>query len=103
MPSGQGHTAARAKALIGAGGVSWWQQDRTAAGNFYQRAVDIERELGDPKRTAEALYNLSFVVAGEDIEAAVRMVEESLELFRQAGDEYGVAQVLSMSVIRDAQ
>jgi predicted ATPase/class 3 adenylate cyclase len=103
MPSGQASTAARAKALIGAGGVSWWQQDRTAAGDFYQRAVDIERELGDPKRTAEALYNLSFVVAGEDIDAAARMIEECLELFRQAGDEHGVAQVLSMSVIKDAQ
>jgi hypothetical protein len=31
------------------------------------------------------------------------MIEECLELFRQAGDEHGVAQVLSMSVIRDAQ
>jgi predicted ATPase/class 3 adenylate cyclase len=103
MPSGQARTAARAKALIGAGGVSWWQQDRSAAGDFYQQAVDIERELGDPKRTGEALYNLSFVVAGEDIEAAARMLEECLELFRQAGDERGVAQVLGMSVIRDAQ
>ncbi len=103
MRSGQGRTEARAKALIGAGGVSWWQQDRGAAGDFYQQALDIERELGDPKRIAEALYNLSFVVAGEDIEGAARMIDESLELFRQAGDERGLAQVLSMSVIRDAQ
>src|SRR5207253_1680917 len=35
MPSGTGRTASRARALIGAGGIAWWQQDRTAAGDFY--------------------------------------------------------------------
>jgi predicted ATPase/class 3 adenylate cyclase len=103
MPSGQGSTAPRAKALIGAGGIAWWQRNRAAAGAFYQEALDIERELGDPARTAEALYNWAFVVAGDDIESAARLLDESLELFRQAGDERGVAQVLTMLVIRDAQ
>ncbi|HJV04300.1 MAG TPA: hypothetical protein VJ868_03475, partial [Actinomycetota bacterium] len=77
--------------------------DREAAGGFYEEAVAIERRLGDPGRLAEALYNLSFVVAGEDIDAATRMLEESGELFRRAGDERGVAQVLAMGVIRDAE
>jgi predicted ATPase len=103
LPSEEARTAARAKALIGAGGVSWWQKDREAAGAFYEEAVAIERELGDPARLAEALYNQAFVVAGDDIEAAARMLEESLDLFRRAGDERGVAQVLAMMVIRDAQ
>jgi predicted ATPase len=101
MPSGR--TEARARALIGAGGVAWWQQDREAAGRFYREALDIERELGDPERTAEALYNYAFVVAGEDIESATGLLDESLELFRGAGNERGVAQVLAMSVISDAQ
>jgi predicted ATPase/class 3 adenylate cyclase len=103
LPSGQRASSARAKALIGAGGMAWWQKDRDAAGACYEEAVAIERELGDPGRIAEALYNLSFVVAGEDIEAASRMLEESLALFRDAGHEFGVAQVLAMLVIRDAQ
>jgi predicted ATPase/class 3 adenylate cyclase len=103
MPSGEGRTRARAKALIGAGGVAWWRKDREAAGAFYGQAVAIERELGDPARIAEAVYNLSFVVAGEDIDEAARMLEESLDLFRRAGDERGVAQVLGMLVIPDAQ
>ena len=60
-------------------------------------------ELGDPLRTAEALYNLSFVVAGDSIESAAVLLEESLELFRGAGNEFGVAQTLAMLVIRDAQ
>ncbi|HEY3211378.1 MAG TPA: adenylate/guanylate cyclase domain-containing protein [Actinomycetota bacterium] len=103
MPSGQGETPARAKALIGAGGIAWWQKDREAAGAFYGEALAIERGLGDPARIAEALYNLAFVVAGEDIESAARLLDESLDLFRRAGDERGVAQVLTMLVIRDAQ
>jgi predicted ATPase/class 3 adenylate cyclase len=103
MPSGQEPTAERAKALIGAGGIAWWQQDRDTAGRFYQEAVAIERKLGDPGRLAEALYNLSFFVAGDDLEAASRLLEEGLDLFRRAGDERGVAQVLPMLVMRDAQ
>jgi tetratricopeptide (TPR) repeat protein len=83
--------------------VAWWQRDRAAAGAFYEKALAIERELGDPARIAEALYNRAFFIAGDDIEAAARMLDESLDLFRQAGDERGVAQVLTMLVIRDAQ
>jgi predicted ATPase len=103
MPSGQGSTPARAKALIGAGGVAWWQKDREATGGFYREALAIERELGDPARIAEALYNLAFVVAGDDIGSAARLLDESLDLFRRAGHEPGVAQVLGMLVIRDAE
>jgi predicted ATPase/class 3 adenylate cyclase len=102
MPS-RGPTPARAKALIGAGGTAWWRQDREAAGAFYEEALGIERELGDPARIAEALYNLAFVVAGDDLEACAQMLEESLQLFRRVGDERGVAQVLPMLVMRDAQ
>jgi predicted ATPase len=102
-PAGGGTTAARAKALIGAGGIGWWQRDREAAGRFYSEALEVERVLGDPGRIAEALYNLAYVVAGEDIEGAARLLDESLELFRRAGDERGIAQVLTMLVIRDAQ
>jgi predicted ATPase/class 3 adenylate cyclase len=103
MPSGQPPTAARAKALIGAGGVAWWQQDREAAGGFYRQALAVERELGDPSRIAESLYNLAFVVAGDDLEAAAVLLDESLDLFRGVGDERGVAQVLTMLVMPDAQ
>jgi predicted ATPase len=103
IPSEQQATSARAKALIGAGGIAWWQKDRAAAGSFYEEALAIERELANPARIAEALYNLAFVAAGDDIEAAGRLLDESLDLFRRAGDERGVAQVLTMLVIRDAE
>jgi predicted ATPase/class 3 adenylate cyclase len=104
MPAGQGPTPSRAKALAGAGGIAWWQNDHDAARSFYQEARAIEQELGDPRRLAEALYNEAFVLAaGNDLDAAVRRMEESLALFRQAGDEPGVARALAMLVIEDAQ
>jgi predicted ATPase/class 3 adenylate cyclase len=103
MPSGQGGTQARAKALTGAAGIAWWRQDRESAGAFYAEALAIERELGDPARMAEALYNDAFVVAGDDLESATRMLEESLDLFRGVGNERGVAQVLTMLVMKDAE
>ena len=103
LPGGDAPTAARSKALIGAGGIAWWQRDRESSRRFYTEALGIERHLGRPAGVAEALYNLAFVVAGEDIEGAARMLDESLELFREAGDERGVAQALTMLVIRDNQ
>ena len=102
MPSGQAPSAARAKALAGAGGIAWWS-DRGASRAFYDEALAIERELGDPARLAEALYNEAFAVADEhDLETAARLLDESLELFRQVGDEPGVARVLVMQVVPDA-
>jgi predicted ATPase/class 3 adenylate cyclase len=103
MPEGRAPSAARAKALIGLGGVAWWQKERETAGEAYEEALAIERQLGDPARTAEALYNLAFVAAGDDIESAAHLLEEALELFRRAGHQAGVAQVLGMLVIREAE
>jgi predicted ATPase/class 3 adenylate cyclase len=103
MPSGQGRTPSRAKALTGAGGIAWWQNDREAARSFYEEALAIERELGEPARIAEALYNEAFVLgAADDLESAARLLDESLDLFRGVGDEPGVARALVMLVIRDA-
>ncbi|HEV2918650.1 MAG TPA: tetratricopeptide repeat protein, partial [Actinomycetota bacterium] len=102
MPSGQGPTPARAKALTGAGGIAWWQEDMAAAQVFYEEALAIERELGDPAGIAEALYNQGFILGARgDFDAAVRLFEESLELFRGAGDETGMARAEWMIVIRD--
>jgi predicted ATPase/class 3 adenylate cyclase len=102
LPSGQGRTPARAKALAGAGGIAWWQEDIAAAQRFYGEALAIVRELGDPAQLADALYNQAFVAAaGADFEGAFRLFEESLELFRRAGDEAGVVRAEWMIVIRD--
>jgi predicted ATPase/class 3 adenylate cyclase len=102
LPSGQGRTQARAKALAGAGGIAWWQEDIAAARGWYGEALAIERQLGDPARIAEALYNQAFVAgAGGDFAAAARLFQESRDLFRQAGDEAGMARAEWMAVLPD--
>jgi predicted ATPase/class 3 adenylate cyclase len=102
MPAGQAPTAARARALAGAGGIAWWS-DQSASRRFYDEALAIARELGDPAGLAEALYNEAFVVAAEDdLDAAVGLLQESLELFRRVGDEHGAARALVMLVVPDA-
>ena len=102
LPPAQQRDPARAKALAAAGGIAWWQEDIAAARGFYQEALAIERELGDPAGIADALYNQAFVAAADgDFEGAFRGFEESLELFRRAGDEVGAARADWMIVIRD--
>jgi predicted ATPase/class 3 adenylate cyclase len=102
MPSGRAPTAARAKALAGAGGIAWWT-DRSASRAFYEEALAIERELGAPARLAEALYNQAFVAGADgDQETATRLLEESLELCRRVGDEPGAARALTMLVVPEA-
>jgi predicted ATPase/class 3 adenylate cyclase len=102
LPSGQAPSPARAKALAGAGGIAWWQEDLAAARGAYQEALAIERRLGDPARLAEALYNQAFVAGADgDFEAAVRLFQESRELASQAGDEAGIARAEWMMVIGD--
>ena len=102
MPSGQAPTEARAKALAGAGGIAWWQEDLAAARGHYEEALAIDRQVGDPARIAEALYNQGFVAGAEgEFDTAARLFEESRELSRQAGDEAGIARAEWMIVIRD--
>ncbi|HEY9288457.1 MAG TPA: adenylate/guanylate cyclase domain-containing protein [Candidatus Dormibacteraeota bacterium] len=97
-------TAARAKALTGGGGIAWWQVDHPAARRYYTEALQIERELGDQSRLAEALFNQAFVLgAGGDVQEAGKTLEESVSLFRAAGNQHGVARGLQMLVMEQAQ
>src|SRR2546423_14896219 len=103
MPSGKGSTVARAKALLGAGGIAWWQIDHAAAGAFYDEALAIERDPGDPARTAEALYNQAFLVgASGDVDRSAGLLQDSLDPLRAAEVEHTVARALAMLDIRDA-
>src|SRR5438105_13648856 len=97
MPSGRQPTAARGKALTGAGGIAWWQIDHPAARSFYDEALAVERQVGEPARIAEALYDDAFAHgAAGDFHTANGLLEESLELFRRTNDEHGAARVLVM-------
>jgi predicted ATPase/class 3 adenylate cyclase len=84
--------AARAKALVGGGGIASWQNDFSVVGPWYREAVDLYREAGDEAGLAEALFNLSYVPLLEgDLPEAARIANEAVELFAKLGDEAGIA------------
>ena len=53
-------TAARAAALAGLGGITYWQGDFVRAASAYAESLAIQRQLDDPGGLADALYNAGF-------------------------------------------
>src|SRR5262249_38155368 len=53
--------AARAHALIGGGGIAYWQNDYSVVGPWYREAVELYSSIGDKAGMAEAYFNLSYV------------------------------------------
>jgi predicted ATPase/class 3 adenylate cyclase len=96
LEAGAPAPAELSRALEAAGGLAYWQGDFEAARAHYERALELERAHGEDAAVANALWNLSFTysVTGADPETARRLVEESLALYRRAGDREGTARAL---------
>ncbi|HEX2030166.1 MAG TPA: adenylate/guanylate cyclase domain-containing protein [Actinomycetota bacterium] len=92
-----GPADARADALEAAGGVAYWTGDFKAAQAFYEACLELRRQVGDVRRVAEALYNLSFIFhvpkGVVDLDRGRQLLEESHELFAEIGDRRGQANV----------
>ena len=82
-----GSIAGRRDALEAAGGLAYWQADSQATLDFYAGALDLARQVDDPARLADALYNYSVPLTFyESREAARAHVEEALTIGRGLGD-----------------
>jgi predicted ATPase/class 3 adenylate cyclase len=88
-----GQSRARVRALTAAGGIAYWQEDIETAHSHYASSVVAARQLNDPALVAEGLYNLSFTVPAGGGERR-SILEECVALYRQLGDERGVANTL---------
>ena len=95
-PAAQNHPAERARALEAAGGVAYWQGELRDAQAFYDECLELARAAGDKKILANALYNASFprMVDKSDLDGGLVLVEESLALYRDLGDDLGVTRCL---------
>lgn len=91
----------RARLMEAVGGVGWWQADLAAMVPAYQEALDLWRASGDKAEIANALYNRSFeyavAITPEESDPEGRglaMMEEAHRLYREIGDERGIANTL---------
>jgi len=96
LPSAQGRTKARSRALFAAGVLAAEQADREAALALHSESLTIARELGDPSGQAVSLNALAVVTqdAG-DLTRARELTEETLVLWRQLDDRTALARSLS--------
>jgi predicted ATPase/class 3 adenylate cyclase len=88
-----GSPAARAKALIGAGGIAYWQHDYETMARDYREARRLYESVADERGIAEALYNECYValIVDRDPQTARVLAERSLELYERSDDLLGVA------------
>jgi predicted ATPase/class 3 adenylate cyclase len=90
---------ARAAALEAAGGIAYWQADLQASRAWYGEALELARASGDLARIANAVYNMGFTYSFDsdnpgDAAHAREIAAEAVDLYRQLGDEGGIARAL---------
>jgi len=89
--------AARAKALIGAGGIAYWQADYALMKREYQEARELYESVGDRSGIADALYNESYVplLIDRDIAATRELVSQARDLYAESGNVVRLAEAES--------
>jgi predicted ATPase/class 3 adenylate cyclase len=87
MPGASSRSPLRVRALGALGGIAYWQNDNPVTRAAYEEAVEIARELRDPKLLASALLDLSFIpLIEQDADRAEVVLREGLASARLAGD-----------------
>jgi predicted ATPase/class 3 adenylate cyclase len=105
LPGVEEHPALLAAAEEATGGILYWQGDFNSARHHYERALEIQRSIGDDAAVANALYNAasSYIIDLESVGSGVdprglAYVREALELYRRIGDRHGEGRVLWASM-----
>jgi len=88
-------SAARAKALHGAGRLAHSQDDNEPAAALFAAGLALAREHGEPRQIALLLDSLGELAMHEgDIERATMLCTEGLALARAAGDRSAISHLL---------
>lgn len=92
---GAAMVAARAKALVGLGGLVGDQGEGARAVELYQESLDLYRALGDGRGVATVLKSLGTAALERgDAATAADLYAQSLALYRETGDTWGSAAAL---------
>ncbi|HUF07528.1 MAG TPA: adenylate/guanylate cyclase domain-containing protein [Candidatus Binatia bacterium] len=101
MPGLDEHRAEQAAALEAAGGLAYWRGDIELARERYDRALAIQREIGDDAAIANALFNLSmsFTIGEDAVPMRIPpeipgMAQEAVGIYRRIGDRRGEGRAL---------
>jgi DNA-binding NarL/FixJ family response regulator len=81
-------------------GFLWQSRDLERAGEYYQRAVELARELGNSSILAQSLNRVGnwHLNRGRALEA-LPLHQEALSLFQERNDRHGVARTMDLSAI----
>jgi len=96
MPDSRQFAEERLMALEAAGGLAYWQADMTLAKGFYDECLELTRRVGDARAIANAIYNAAWpmILDRTALPRAKLLLEEAIPLFRELGDQGGVARTL---------
>jgi predicted ATPase/DNA-binding XRE family transcriptional regulator len=92
LERGSDTSAARAKVLVGAGRLAWFQGEFARGNTLAEESLALYQDLGDDAGAAFALLVLGRTAVSQgNLVRGETLVEESLTLFRQQGNTWGIA------------
>lgn len=95
LEQGSGATAARAKVLVGAGRLAWFQGELARSKVLLEESLTLYQDLGDDVGAAWALLCLGRTeISRGNRGRGETLVEESLALLRQQGNMWAIARAL---------
>lgn len=94
IPGAEAPSLRRMRALEAAGTLFYYSADNARAAELYRAQLDLARELGDPRGTTDALFNLAWTEdwRGRAAEAQAVLAELATS-FREFGDERSLARI----------
>ncbi|HEU4673890.1 MAG TPA: adenylate/guanylate cyclase domain-containing protein [Candidatus Limnocylindrales bacterium] len=99
-PGAAAPTPGRAKALNGAGGLAYWQNDFPVAQAYYEEYLELVRSLGDRTALAEAFLNLGFMSAiARDYDRALAEYAQSRDLFAESGGRGAISARIGSAMV----
>jgi predicted ATPase/DNA-binding XRE family transcriptional regulator len=90
-----GDTAARAKVLVGAGRLAWFQGELRRGNALLEESLALYGDLGDDAGAAFTLLVLGRIAVSQgDRERGATLAEKGLASFRQQKNKWGIARAL---------